>query len=253
MVRAAAVNEARPSAWQSALWTRMLGFLWSLRLFTVVPCPPRSESYFAARRSHLQQTRRSVVRPHESGSLIRSCPFWHPLTPEKKQPQPPGTQQASPGRLTGADARLSVKRCLPSRERCPTCVAARKVCKDHFTFLFVRNESGQAVSLKARGWKSAFCMLWLTSMVQRHHCEPKSWEDKNQLLDLALFDRNFASSMTALESPDQGTNLCSLPEHFDISIQCDLPPNTEKSVWIRGITSEREARGTNPVMEVIRM
>lgn len=83
--------------------------------------------------------------------LIHFCPFWDSLTLEKKQPQPRGTQLTSRGRLTGAVARLSVKRCLPSRERCPICVPGRRVCTIHFTFLSLRNDSDSAVSLKARG------------------------------------------------------------------------------------------------------
>lgn len=83
--------------------------------------------------------------------LIHSCPFWDSLTLEKEQPQPPGTQLTSRSRLTGAVARLSVKRCLLSREQCPICVPGRRVCKDYFSFLFLRNDSELAVSLKARG------------------------------------------------------------------------------------------------------
>lgn len=89
--------------------------------------------------------------PHERGSWSIPAPFWDSLTLEKKQPQPPGAQLPSRGRLTGAVARLSVERCLPFRERCPICGPGRRVCKDHFTFLALRNDSESAVSLKARG------------------------------------------------------------------------------------------------------
>lgn len=88
--------------------------------------------------------------PHERGSWSAPAPFqilWRLRRSNRSLRE----RVTSRGRLTGAVARLSVERCLPSRERCPICVPGRRVCKDHFTFLSSRNDSESAVSRKARG------------------------------------------------------------------------------------------------------
>lgn len=96
-------------------------------------------------------TKTAAVLSASKRFRIHFFPFWDSLTLEKKQPQPPGAKLTSRGRLTGAVARLSEKRCLPSRERCPTCVRGRRVCKDHFTFLSLRNDRNSTLSSKAGG------------------------------------------------------------------------------------------------------
>lgn len=145
--------------------------------------------------------------------LIHFCPFWDSLTLEKKQPQPRGTQVTSRGRLTGAVARLSVKRCLPSREPCPICVPARRVCKIHFTFLSLRNDSDSAACLKARGGLRGSKVTAQQLASLSFDEPPPAWsrgvhasrgvqktlvQKKKQLLNAALFHGNSASSVTAL-------------------------------------------------------